>query len=602
MVILKSIIDVKGNLLGYRLRGTEREFGGNTVAQIEINVPLEQVMKLNINNAQVTISNGRIIEKGNFKLRDLKSLLIKDNKCYPVDNTMEITLRVLEADRKTLVGYLLKVPSGEQIAARVPQIAKMSKWLKPVNFAVRFGENGIVIAGKPGGVSIEEMPTQYIGSTKKVEPVIKSEKQPTKIVSNDRVMDIIDFIDDVSSEHGFLVLPGGKDNAYNSTDASANSESNKQRLESGFKQLRVGEISSARFTYNPVTLNVNADFKKIGTVEVNDVNVPCYSTSKKTMFRAGVNNMKKIMAFVPSNNFDNFVRGLGKSVDRQVVTDELTSNIAKVAAVVGETNSAIKGIIVDASQLNTMTNSKIKSSILSEVEIASILGELFTNKIVAKTLNTRTGILKEVIKSFGSQMVAESTNRSIAKIYQKYDENMLNMMRTAGIDIYTGAYVFKHEDNKKSSQAITKVEHDIEIEYALEVRGVLLDINKFRVSDIAKDLKNVQNYVGVEQYYRALQVIQRVLNSANVQELTSEASRITRLAQSKIDELNYKLWLHNVAMTIQGETKYIHCDNSSDWIDDTNGRAKKYIQYVYNKNVEPDTVLRLKTLGVSVKR
>lgn len=615
MVIKNTIIDTKGNLVGFRMSGTEREFGGNTPNTIELNVPVAQVANLRIDNKQVETVNGNLVEKGTFKIRDLRALMINGDQFVNVDNKMSISVRVLDKETGDLVGFVVNMPSGEKVGLKVNQMAQMSKWLVPSNFVVRFTDNGPVIAGKPGGVNVDDMPTQYISLSKskavKVstrENVANSSKvevkQPTKIVRNGSSdMDIIDFIGAISDDHGFLVMASSKDNSYNSSDAVANGESNRQREANGFRQLRVGEISRAKLNYNPVTLNVNADFKKIGTVDVNGKNVPCYAPSKKTLFRAGVNNMNKVIAMVDNSCYGEFISKLGTNVDIKEVPDELGANISKAAMVIGETNTAVRGVLVDGKQLNVMNDKKVKCNVLKEVDIAYMVGELFTYKVIAKALNSRTGLVKEAIKGFGTKMVAESTGREVAPIYRKYDDEMIASIREAGIDPYTGAFTFKVDESDKTVAAkAVRSEHDIEIEYTIEVNGLLLDINKFRANDIAKDLVNIDNYIGIPQYHKALMIISRVFDSSNVRELVSEANRLASVAQSEVDKINFSLWVHNTAMTIAGNTEFIHSHDGSDWLDDVNGRAKKYSQYVYSRKINGDTVLKLKTLGVTIPR
>lgn len=598
MKLTKVIIDENGLLNGFSVYGTEREFGGNMPSFIELNIPLAQLRNIGVNNNQVVINKSQIIERGNFKISELPAMCIIGGKLVPVNNTIEITKRYLSGDGKHILGFEVKLFNVTTKVVKYNDAAIMCRWLKPVNFILKIRNNLPVFMGRPGGVKMEELPVEYVG-TKKAK-ASEAEVKPTKIDATGN-NDILEFIELVDKYNGKLLMPSGT--VYNSANISANASHNKEYSDGGFVAVKVGELANPKLEFNPVTLNVNATFKRAGYVSVKGVNVPCYVTSKKTMFRAGIKNFKSFNAVLPAKSVG-AARGTS-SVPFEIVAGDEGKAISNAFYAIGVVNEPVVRIETSASSISVMNDARVRSSILSEAKLVELLGTLFTSKIVAKALNTKTGILKEAIKELGRDRVAESQNRTVFDAYSSFSPEMLDEVRGAGIDIYSGVFFGGTSSDDKKDEGSDKTAEKslaktIEIEYNLIVNGTVLDVNKFRVNDIYKDLQNIDKFCGVPQYEHALTIIASAFDDHTPNQMLEAASGYVKKAQANIDNINAILWQHNMAMTIMGNTEKVHVHNSADWIDDETSKSKKYSVYMYKNGLGAGTVLRLKTLGVTI--
>src|SRR5690606_29102426 len=92
---------------------------------------------------------------------------------------------------------------------------------------------------------------------------------------------------------------------------------------------------------------------------------------------------------------------------------------------------------------------------------------LYINKLIAKYLGTRGGVLKE-LKDAGVKL-EEATGRKIMPMFAAMNDEFRNNIEACGINIYDGSFTSTQKVEKKDKDAGEKVVDDtVSIQYAID--------------------------------------------------------------------------------------------------------------------------------------
>lgn len=560
--ITKSIVNVQHSLIGFVVSGTEKELGGIGTNKIERSISVDEMMHNGFSNSQLSIVNGRMVTSNKFKINQLPMLVFNGDDYFECQNSISLIGRFVQNNEN--IGFRVKFADGTEDNMKYDSILMLCKWFNPENFTIRTSAKGkSYICAKQGYGSIEELPTTVIGepSTAKRTKSAAKEKVAGTNGTWDNGMDIIDIYDFINKCKGNVIkLP---DESYTAASETVSGDG-------AFNSLGIGEVASAKPIFSSTKLNVNAGFKKVGNVKINvngmDVSVPTFTFRTKSLFLNGENYMKKFGIAVPKEFEAELVKTLSASLALEKMEDVATTT--PIGQVLGNTNLAYYK--VDTSKVDLISPKKRESSIKSNKELIRMCQMMFELKLISKATGPKGGIMKELKESFGSGFTADATGKKIFSTYAMYTKEGLEMLENAGVDIYTGSYntpasEVKANKNYSSDSAIS-------IEYSLDG----CDYNKITGTKVVELVREGDTNALPANVFK---VVSDLLSIEDFYQRYSEADRIYKETESKINELNRIFWMHNASMYINGNKSRVHSHDKDSWVPNNNTRVKKALVF-----------------------
>lgn len=587
--VTKSIVNENRNLIGFVLSGLSNDLGGFGCTTTEIPITLAELIKRKFNNSQIAVVNDKIEEKNNFKINSLPMVIYdkKNNNFIPIGNSVTITKRIVQNNEN--VGFEVGFDDNSKTNLRYNVLLALTKWFKPKNFVIRASATGkAYIAGKQG-MPLESIPEIVIGEKPKKQA---KRKKSTSIEDNGTIsghfengIDIIDIYGTVAMMGGYVIkLAMDK---YNAETIDT------ENVDDGeFKSLQIGEIATPKPEFNPVKINVNANFKKIGVVGVNiggaDTNVCVYVHRKKSIFLNAENHMKKFVVAVPNNYEKQLIADFGKYLALEKIEDGTLT--APLGQVINATDLVFYK--VDTTKIDLISESKRKESIKSPSELVNLCKKQCKIKLLSKAVGPKVGIMKKLKDKYGAD-VAENKSRSLAPQFRAYSEDAIKILKEHNIDPYTGAYLFAGTNNKKSTAEGKATNKNIEIEYCLNG----YDASKVTGKDVLAAVLDGKK-IKIQLSQSIVDSITKINELSDPKEKYAVAEAIYKKMAEAESKLNKVLWLHNASMIINGNKARIHTHDSADWTPSTTSRVKTAV--VYDCIADGCAGLTVKVKGISI--
>lgn len=581
MKLTQSIIDANYNLIGFMVEGKASEFrriGTDTVQQ---SVTLRDMLASGFSNSQIDCINGRIAEKGTFKIHDLPMLMYHEQNMIPVEHGMYLMSRILVNGE--LKGF--RVMLGRANTLRLEKcylyndVITLSTWFKPINFVTRNVNGKMFISGKPGMTKLEELPEERIGDQvdtgkKKRTRGKGATKAETETANVPTRRDLITLYNIVRKCNGVIIKLPNED--YKSTNIPT------ETVGKEFNSLGIGEIGSAALDFGETKLNANTRFKKPGTVVVNQTGMapwPVYTFtwSTKHVFYNGQSHMNRIGIAVTAEA----AKLIKAEFHANLITREITDKqvIDPIVALTGL--SGYNFYEVDTTKLSIMSPELAQNSILSNAAIKKLSIALADAKLEQK-------ILKQGLKKMAAvnPEISTSNRGPIFPIYSGMGPEMLDLLSRAGIDVYTGAFSKreKAEQAGSSSASATAKPLDVEIAYAVKSPIPDKEIKAITYDAIAEGKTTAAS----DHLVRTVQLLEKIHSPAEQYNTTDKF--ISEL-ESQAYEIKKTLWMHKIAMFILGNGE-VHSHNRNVWKEIPTRKANTKDYQCLEKGCE-DLVLRL---------
>ena len=584
--LTKTIVNENRSLIGFVIKGKEKEFGGFSDMEMERGVPMSQLTKEKFSNNQIAVVKGKIVEKGNFKINSLPMCIFENDNYIDLDNHIYLVGRFVQNNEN--IGFRVKFANGSEESLKYANVILICKWFKPGNFAIRTSGTGKqYICGKSGSMKLEDLPVTVLGDEPKKQPKrMKSAakefdtKINTAVESGYDILDIYGFIRECN---GCIIKLPNEDYTAASAGGAETAE--------GFTSLGIGEVANPTPLFNATKLNVNAGFKKVGIVPVNIngtmQNITTFTYRTKSLFLNGDNYIKKFGIAVPTEKEAELIRILGASLALEKITDN------SITAPLGQVIDAksLSFYKVDSSKIDLISENKRKESILSSKQLVSVCKQMYELKLISKAMGPKGGLMKELKAALGDAAVAEAKGKKPFGIFSMMNTEALQAISEAGIDIYSGAYKAVDSYTHKPSGAAGETAEQVEIEYTL--KGY--DASKLTGSKIIQFVKandTTQLPESIIKYVREVLAITDLSNQYKA------ASQLYEATEKKVEELSKKLWMHNASMYLAGNKARIHTHDAKSWIPDTTTKVKKATVFTCtNKGAEGLTV---KFTGVTI--
>lgn len=446
------------------------------------------------------------------------------------------------------------------------------------------------ICGKKDGISINDLPAQYIDKVpedKKTPKRMKSAAKKPVVEFNGAVETGFDILD----IYGFIKDCNGAVIKLPSESYSAASEDGETVTE-GFQSLGIGEVALPNPMYNATKINVNAQFKKVGVVPVvingQQTNITSFVHRTKSIFLNGENYMKKFGIAVPTEKEADLLKAIGGSLAIKKIEDPTV--IQPLSQVINVKSLAF--YTVDSSKIDLISEKKRTESIMTAKQLVAACKKLYDLKLMSKALGPKGGILKDLAGKLDASVIADATGKKLFGIFSMMNEEALNTIKEAGIDIYTGAYTVP---GKPVAKAAGSGDGDsttpVEIEYTLTG----YDAGKLTGKQVLEAVaSNDTSKITAD----VIEVISGVMNIEDEKERYKMAKKLYDNVEKEIAKFNQLFWMHNASMYINGNKSRIHSHDSKNWVPDTTTRVKK--SQVYVCTLKGAEGLTIKFNGVSI--
>jgi hypothetical protein len=552
MKLIGSIVNERMALVGFMVEASEGALGGiRTDRAVKIPMSTQQIIKMNLNNSQVYVKDGKIIEKDGFKINELPMYMhTNDGNIIEVSNEIALLSRVVHENK--LVGFRVALADREAYF-RYEDVIKLSRWFKPFNFIVRYTDNGAYIAGKPGVLRLEDLPKEELVKNQKKEgkkakgSVVTTVKK-REVSDIQPVEDLVGLYKLIKSHEGIVVrLPNEEYKAIKKADRKVGEE---------FIELKVGEIGEPKIDFGEKNLNANTLFKKVGTVVVplpNGGTFPVYSYvwSRKSIFVNGENHMKHFAVGVNASGAEQVRKELGNNLVVKEIADEHV--LKPIRQLVGDPTLVL--FEVDTSKLSIINKDKAAKYLLKNSDIYNLTLTLNRMKVYRKFLK---GLLSDIEKQAKEKGIDLFEGRKLFGLFEGLSEQYLNAIKEAGIDIYTGAYkkTVKTEEKGESDEENEDGVKLIEIEYAISGMSSLQKIsynNLVKALVSGEDIKELGDIMDlIKKTYAA------VRGSNDLKGTYQHLEGYLDKVEDGILNTKKKLYVHKLAMYYNYGTIHAH--------------------------------------------
>ena len=568
MNITHTIVNTNRQLIGFVINND-----GNMSA-----VTINDLKNSKFSNRQIGFNeNGMLFEKGDFKLNKLPMKVVVNNSYVDISNSIELVERIV-CDNEN-IGFACKFADGSTTNMRYNDIITMSHWFKPVNFSVRASASGKkFIAGKNGTV-LDELNAIYVDkgqTTKRTKPAAKevSDGLNTKMQQD---IDIVDIFNIVRKLGGYIIkLPSEE---YHVTTEN-------KYVDKTFKSLNLGEVASPYLNINPEKINVYANFKKLGKVDINGTELITFKNTNKCIFDRNVNHIKNFAVAIEQTKAPEFIQVVGKTLALEQIIDADFINVMNHVV----NSQSMQYLKINTSKVEIMSISKRNGAVLNGDELYKLVNNIYELKIVRKAFDARGKYMKDLKSYFSPDAWAQMNGKELFYAFKNYTPEQLKVLQENGIDIYTGGYVVKGEykgpSEKTDNTAFT--EKPLEIKYSIQGKN----IDKISASDIQLYVHNNDPKLGIGKEY--IDMLSHVYSLGNPSEILSSIKEINRKINEMLYYANMKLWMHEIAMLEYGDYKKIHQNDKKFWQVSEESRTRNYetIQYL-------DTPLLCSFVGLS---
>lgn len=586
IALSKTIVNSQRGLIGFVLKGRERDLGGFSDSVTERPMPLAELIKMKFANTQIAIANNKVLERGKFRINTLPMVVYDPSTNNYIDISNEVAMIERFVQDNENIGFRLRFADGSEENLRYENVITLCKWFKPTNFCIRTSTKGkAYIAGK-NGAGLETIKETVIGKKPEVVPKKKKsaakEKKESISGTFERGFDILDIYEFIKECNGSVIkLP--------TEDYIAASEDGEKVVE-GFKALGIGEVASPVPSFNATKLNVNADFKKVGVVPVTingtQTNLTSFVYRKKSIFLNGENYIKKFGIAVAKDREDELVAKLGRSLALEKIEDKsITQPLSQV--IDAESLAFYK---VDSSKLDLISEAKRQSSIMSTTELAKVCKKMYELKLLSKALSLKGGMMKDIKNFIGDAGVAKAKSKKLFGIYSMMSPEALEVITNAGIDIYSGAYTAEGTPAKSSGKGGSSTE-TVEIEYIL--KGY--DVSKITGQQV---LKAAQENDTTKLPSNVIKYITDLIGIADMYDRYAAASKLYDKVEAEIYKINKVLWMHNASMYLAGNKTNIHTHDKEKWMVDGSSRVKTAQVYMTTDKAAEGLTVKFKGVNI----
>lgn len=590
--LTKTIVNGQRNLIGFMVTGKERDMGGFSDAVVERGYPTDQLIKMGFSNTQISVVKGKFVERGNFKINSLPMCVYVGgtdpaNEYIDIDNTVNLIGRFVQNNEN--VGFRVRFSDGSEDNLKYANVILLCKWFKPGNFAIRSSSKGnMYICGKKDGISLDKLPETIIGEAPEVKPKrMKSaakENVPTfngAIESGFDILDIYGFIKDCNGS--IIKLP---------TEEYIAASEKGETVTEGFTSLGIGEVASPVPLFNATKINVNASFKQVGVVPVSingqQTNITSFVYRSKSIFLNGENYIKRFGIAVSSDKEAELVKTLGASLALEKITDE--SIIRPLSQVIDASSLAFYKVNTD--KIDLISEQKRKDSVLTAKQIVTLCKKQYELKLISKAFGPKGALMKELKEEIGESGVALAKNKKLFGLFSMMNEQALEAVSSAGIDIYSGAYTVPGKPTASASKGGSGEDNEaVEIEYTLKGFDASKVTGK-QIIEFAKANDTTVLPASVVKYVNDIISIEDPIKRYEA------ANKLYLQAEDKLSDLNKKLWMHNASMYLAGNKSRIHTHDAKKWIPDTTSKVKK--AQVYMCTEKGTEGLTVKFTGVTI--
>lgn len=596
MKILGTIVNGKLNIVGLTISGKASDFGkiGNTEEVQDI--AIQEVLARKFVNNQIDCTQGKIRELGKFRLRDVSMKMLHDNgQITPVDNSLKLKTRLLTEGK--LAGFEVEL-LGKTMKFKTDDIIRLSSWFRPDNYmiAVRNDSEDRVrpyITGKPGH-AISKLPERELGvggtAPKKTRnrTIQSSDSRGSSVANPD--FDIVELFDIVNNLNGYVVkLPNV---AYKKTKASD------MKTGSSFIELGIGEVASAHIEYSEKSMNVNANFRKIGNVMIDfagrPMPMPTYVVKRKSIFTNGKNHIKRFGIVVGEAQVNTLRQKFGASLALEEVKDD--SLVTPIRSMYGDPTLTM--FIVDTNNLDIISKNRIKKYLLSDKEVYRLQLNLLEQKTILRYANDLYNSSKAAMMETGMK-----DPRPKYGMYAGFSDDMLAKIEAAGIDVFTGIYTKTEVDENEKDKEASKVADMIKSgEYKKEEEtdfGVEYGVKGLKSLPSVKDLKERTKKAEKFLTPKLVKIMEKAESLKSVADMLNFADEIKKTVGKEKDAIIKQLWLHKIASLSAGNYEAYKVEDASSWEPMKQSKASNVTDYICTK---PDcSSLTLKLTNIKLK-
>lgn len=555
MKITALIVNGNHSIVGFRVKGTESEFGRIGKEKIEVDLNKSYFFTRKFHNGQVIFQNGTIIEKGNFKLNDLPMILLENNGAMmPIQNSIKLTDRFVRDNEN--IGFSVIFGNGTTGKYSYNDVIKLAEIYKPSNFIVKSSTSGKkYIAGK-SGQSIMDLPANVLGDESTNKKMKSGAKEATPVTGGERVsdVDILSLIEFVKANGGYIInLPGTSYTPVGDTVTSAGSK---------FKSFEIGEVADPYLDFNETKINASCKFRNPGTVLLNppsDDGKPSFVTSSipiysyiwrsKTLFYNGMFNLQKVGIILPESTTDELYSKFASAMAVVPITDEKV--ISVVNKLINWKNSKIFEVSIE--NLSIISPSKWDSFILSYDNVYKYVDALANVKIALKYLR---GLNKDLAEA---GVYAPKPSKTVSSQFSMMTSDQLKALVDAGVDPFTGAYTESGETTKNTKKPVSDV---VEINYII-------------------DGLNPANFSYAKMVEKPEKMPDKVSELATKLQTYSDPNDTVKAVAAAIEKLSKEehslkeiLWKHKVSMWMKASKAGVYKGEQGNWEIDTKSRMK----------------------------
>lgn len=591
--VTHSIVNEERGLIGFRVQGREKDFGGMSNEIIDTCLSVQALAKMNFQTSKISVNpNGRVIVGKNFSLNSLPMLKYvggNGEQYIPIDNSVQILSKFEKCEpdngKRTVLGFRLKFGDGFEDNFRYEHVMLLSTYFKPTNFCVKSKPNGTGYIQGINGTSMSTIPCTVVGKApervnKRPEPSKAKKIEQVGKITND--FDILDVYEIINKADGCVIRFIG-DNYVPVSNEKVSSEE--------FVSFNTGEVASPKLKFNPSKLNVNANFKKPGKVYADFgmggdwINTFVHRT--KSIFVAGEKYADTFGVAIPKVKENEFISTIAGTMGIEKVTDINLIKPLEVAVNNGAyTFDDYSFFRIKLGKIDLISKNRMSNSILSAEQIAKICQRMCELKIVNKAMSTRGGLLGELKEKLGPEGISKATNKPPFGIFKYFNKDQLIQAQNMGFDIYTGAYIKAPTVSKAAGSGDTETK--VEIVYSLKGydpgkitgKAALEFARKNDTSKMSKGVVDMINHVDS-------------IGDLNVK--YAEANKVYYQTESEIEKLNKILWMHNASMFLTGNKSKVHTHDNTDWVIGAS-RAKSAEVYTNTKV----NGLAVKVTGVTI--
>lgn len=575
--LVKTIVDDKRQLVGFVVRGTDRELGGVDNTVIEKSLGIQTLLQSNFSNRQISIIKHQLYTKKGFKFNQLPMVVTKgDGTFINISNEINITKQFLMDNKR--IGYEVTFADGSSLNVRYDNVVSLTSWFRPGNFVIRQLENGKkFISGR--GIRLDELPTVDLGKKSKAKRAEPADGKSNKPVTGalEAGFDILNVYDVIGELDAYIVnLPNSEYERTSGTHTQLNN----------FTSFGIGDIASSNLEFTGTKLNVNAKFKKLGfvKVDVNGVPMPIttYTFSTKNIFFDGKNHMKKFGIVVDAADEGKLVDSLGKSLALTKITNE--KMIKSFGQLLGKEQIAV--YTVDTHNIDLMSKENVQKykskATAKNIEKLCKDNNMFT--LASRYLDAEIRAIK---KEHAKEL---SSSSNVSNLVAMYKEDTLREIQSAGIDIFSGAYKAPKEDTTVVGSEKDAKHVDVEIEYELATHKI---DSKMTGTSIIKALETNEAGKINEETFEFIKKLRDKLDTAKTPEARLNLAMTSNgIVKSKLNKVRRSFWLINTAMYLEGDGKKLFVSRANEWEPVLKTRVKTAL--VWSNKSNPDLIVKIK--------